>query len=85
MSEDHCADRKDRRCDPNDDGGPLLGNAWDRFHDHNNRNVIIRFLRSTTASAGSPFRPGVARRRAAPTHARDGRRGYFPAQPARRL
>jgi hypothetical protein len=24
-------------------------------------------------------------RRAAPTHAHDGRRGYFPAQPARRL
>jgi hypothetical protein len=46
MSEDHCADRKDCRCDPNDDGGPLLGNAWGRFHGQNNRNVIIRFQRS---------------------------------------
>jgi hypothetical protein len=46
MSEDHCVDRNDGRCDPNDDGGPLLGNAWSRFHDQNNRNVTIRFQRS---------------------------------------
>jgi hypothetical protein len=33
MSEDHRADRKDRRANPNDNGGLLLGYDWRRFHD----------------------------------------------------
>jgi hypothetical protein len=47
MSEDHRAYHKDRRADPNDYGGFLLGNEWRGFHDQNNRNVIVRFLRSS--------------------------------------
>jgi hypothetical protein len=33
MSEDHRANRKDCRADPNDKGGFLLGNVVRRFHD----------------------------------------------------
>jgi hypothetical protein len=44
MSEDHRANRKNGRTDPDDNGGFLLGYDWPRFHDPNNRNVIIRFL-----------------------------------------
>jgi hypothetical protein len=46
-TEDHRANRKEGRADPNDNGGFLLGYDWRRFHDQTNRNVIIRFLRSS--------------------------------------
>ena len=33
MAEDHRANRKDGRTDPNDDGGLLLGIDWRQCHD----------------------------------------------------
>jgi hypothetical protein len=33
MSENHRANRKDDRTDPNDNGGFLLGYDWRRLHD----------------------------------------------------
>jgi hypothetical protein len=55
MSEDHRADREDSRADPDPNGSLFLGNDWRRFHDQNNHNVIIRFLRISVK-----FREGLA-------------------------
>jgi hypothetical protein len=46
MSENHRADREDSRADPDPNDGFFLRNNWRRFHDENNRYVIIMFLRS---------------------------------------
>ena len=50
MSEDHGANRKDGRTDPNDDGGFLLGNAWRRFHD---RITVMGSLGSCAATGSA--------------------------------
>jgi hypothetical protein len=57
MSEVHNTDRKDEddRANPDPNGGLFLGNDWRRFHDQNNHNVIIRFLRISVK-----FREGLA-------------------------
>jgi hypothetical protein len=44
MSENHSANRKDDRADPNDDGGLLLGDVLRRFHSQVTA-ALIKFLR----------------------------------------
>jgi hypothetical protein len=59
MSEDHRANRKDRRANPNDYGGFLLGYDWRRFHDQITATRSLGFLRSSVKfrrlGGGSPY------------------------------